>query len=56
MFVVILALDTIPVLAVEGHQSCFPCDLTPPNPDEAVYLVLWYKGDQGEPLYRYGLI
>ena len=55
MFVLILALHTTPVLAVEGHQSFFPCDLTPPNSDEAVYLVLWYKGDEGEPLYRLDL-
>ena len=52
MLAMVLALDTTSVLAVEGHQSFFPCDLTPPNPDEAVYLVLWYKEDQGEPLYR----
>ena len=39
----ILALDTTRVLAVEGQQSFFPCDLTPPNPDEAVYLALWYR-------------
>ena len=56
MFVIIVALNTTLVIVAEGHRSLFPCDLTLKNPDEAVYLVLWYKGDEGEPLYRYGLI
>ena len=30
-----------------GHRAFLPCDLTPPNPSEVVYLVLWYRGDAG---------
>ena len=43
-------------------RSSLPCDLAPPSDlprpygqNETmynVYLVLWYKDDQGEPLYR----
>ena len=38
--------------AVEGHSTQLPCDLSPPNPKEQVYLVLWYRQDEGEPIYR----
>ena len=39
-------------LAVEGLSARLPCDITPPNPGEKVYLVLWYRDDEGEPIYR----
>ena len=46
------ALDTVDIRGVVGHQLSLPCDLTPPHQNETVYLVLWYREDQGEPLYR----
>ena len=40
-------------VAVEGHLTRLPCDITPPNDGEQVYLVLWYRHDEGgEPIYR----
>ena len=40
-------------IAVEGHPTQLPCDVTPPKPGEQVSLVLWYRqGDGGEPIYR----
>ena len=48
----IAAIATIEVVGVEDNEVFLPCDLTPPDLDEVVHLVLWYKGDQGEPLYR----
>jgi hypothetical protein len=39
-------------LAVQGISARLPCDITPPNPGEKVYLVLWYREDEGEPIYR----
>ena len=35
-----------------GHEVLLPCDL---GPQQAV-LVLWYKGDQHDPLYRQATI
>jgi hypothetical protein len=49
----ISALETYHVAAVAGHSAILACDVTPPHPGELVYLVLWYKGDEGEPLYSY---
>ena len=40
------------IVAVVGHQAALPCDLAPSSPEEQVYLVLWYREDMGEPLYR----
>ncbi len=40
------------VEAVEGLPTELPCDITPPNPEEKLLLVLWYRQDEGEPIYR----
>lgn len=41
------------LIAVEGHPTQLPCDVTPPKPGEQVALVLWYRQDDGgEPIYR----
>ena len=40
------------VIAVEGHTTQLPCDISPPTSMEQVYLVLWYRHDEGEPIYR----
>ena len=45
-------LDTVSVWSVTGHRAFLPCDLSPPSQSEQVYLVLWYRGDEGEPIYR----
>ena len=42
------------VIAVEGLSTKLPCDVTPPKQGEQVYLVLWYRQDDGgEPIYRW---
>ena len=40
------------VVAVEGHPTELPCDISPPDPKEVLVLVLWYRQDEGEPIYR----
>jgi hypothetical protein len=37
---------------VLGKQAMLPCDITPLERDDAVYMVLWFKEGDGEPLYR----
>ena len=56
--VICSALETSDVMSVAGHRASLPCDLSPPpgavtsGDMYTVYLVLWYREDEGEPLYR----
>jgi hypothetical protein len=46
---------TVPITSVAGvlgKQAMLPCDITPLERDDAVYMVLWFKEGDGEPLYR----
>jgi hypothetical protein len=46
---------TVPITTVQGvlaKQAMLPCDITPLERDDAVYMVLWFKEADGEPLYR----
>lgn len=36
-----------------GKQAHLPCDITPIERDDAVFMVLWFKGSGGEPLYSF---
>ena len=40
------------VASVEGSSAHLPCDISPPDPGERLALVLWYRRDEGEPIYR----
>jgi hypothetical protein len=40
------------IISVQGEATQLPCDISPPNLKEQVYLVLWYRKDEGEPIYR----
>ena len=52
-FFVAVVTEMEQLIAVEGHPTQLPCDVTPPKPGEQVYLVLWYRHDDGgEPIYR----
>lgn len=37
----------------EGGTASLPCNLEPVQPPDKVILVLWYKGDEEHPLYKY---
>ncbi|XP_063231434.1 nephrin-like isoform X2 [Bacillus rossius redtenbacheri] len=46
----------IPVTDVEGvlgRKTMLPCDINPRDRDDAVYMVLWFKEADGEPLYSF---
>ena len=40
------------VVSVEGSSAHLPCDISPPDARERLALVLWYRRDEGEPIYR----
>lgn len=41
------------VQGVLAKQALLPCDVTPMDRDDVVFMVLWFKEGDGEPLYRY---
>ena len=43
------------VWAVKGGRAELSCDISPPDPRDQVYLVLWYRELAGKPLYSYDL-
>ncbi|CAG0912464.1 unnamed protein product [Notodromas monacha] len=42
------------VVAIRGHKTSLPCDLSSPIPDDPVQLILWYREDTGSPIYTQG--
>lgn len=38
---------------VLAKQAYLPCDITPIERDDAVFMVLWFKGSGGDPLYSF---
>ena len=39
--------------ALPGGQGYLPCEIEAENQNEQLYTVLWYKGDDGEPIYTF---
>ena len=39
-------------LQMLGGEARLPCELTPSQPGDSVYLVLWYKKQDKTPIYR----
>ncbi|XP_055950555.1 nephrin-like isoform X2 [Argiope bruennichi] len=37
--------------AVVGSEISIPCNVTPAIPDDQVTLILWYRGESGNPIY-----
>lgn len=52
----IFAVPITPVRAVLARQAMLPCDIQPNERDDVVYMVLWYREGDNEPLYRYVLL
>lgn len=40
------------IQGVAGQRATLPCNIQPREPNDAVSMVLWFKEDSGEPLYR----
>ncbi|CAB3364967.1 Hypothetical predicted protein [Cloeon dipterum] len=48
------AVKEVPItnmVAIAGEATYMPCDITTPEPMDAVVLVLWYREDLGTPIY-----
>ncbi|KAG4077787.1 hypothetical protein HA402_011216 [Bradysia odoriphaga] len=46
----------LPITTVQGvlaRQAMLPCDINPLERDDAVYMVLWFREGDGEPLYSF---
>ncbi|KOX78905.1 hypothetical protein WN51_08664 [Melipona quadrifasciata] len=43
------------IQGVAGQRATLPCNIQPREPNDAVSMVLWFKEDSGEPLYRINL-
>ncbi|KAK4008812.1 hypothetical protein OUZ56_013939 [Daphnia magna] len=43
---------TTEVVALVRGVAELPCDVTTPDPDDPVRLVLWYRFDSATPIYR----
>ena len=46
---------TVPMESIQGvagQRATLPCNIQPREPNDAVSMVLWFKEDSGEPLYR----
>ena len=41
------------VEAVLGGIAELPCDVTPEDVHDDVYLILWFKDEASKPMYRY---
>ncbi|XP_068153832.1 protein turtle homolog B isoform X1 [Drosophila tropicalis] len=41
------------VQGVLGRQTMLPCDISPLERDDAVYMVLWFREGDGEPIYNF---
>lgn len=40
------------IQGVAGQKAILPCNIQPRESNDAVSMVLWFKEDSGEPLYR----
>ena len=49
------AIDFLPKTSwsLIGYSASLPCEIEPENPSEQLYTVLWYKDEDGEPIYTY---
>ena len=52
---IVLVVPIRDVWAVKGGRAELSCDISPPDPRDQVYLVLWYRELAGKPLYSYDL-
>ena len=40
------------VIGVVGGSAQLPCNITAPSPANPTILVMWFKNNYGDPIYR----
>ena len=53
MFCFFISVPIKNVEAVLGGIAELPCDVTPEDVHDDVYLILWFKDEASKPMYRY---
>lgn len=51
-----VAVPIAPVRGVLGRQAMLPCDINPLEQGDVVFMVLWYREGDNEPLYKWVLL
>ena len=52
-YLFILSVPVRNVEAVLGGIAELPCDVTPEDVHDDVYLILWFRDEASKPMYRY---
>lgn len=50
-----LLIVSVPLKNVSGvllQKAHLPCDIKPKQDDDTVFMVLWFKDTEAEPIYR----
>jgi len=53
LYVLVFSEISVPVEGVKGKRVDMPCDISPSRRDDSVYMVLWFRGDESIPIYRW---
>ena len=40
------------ISVVSGNTATLPCDISPPTQREKASLILWFKEEEGKPIFR----
>lgn len=49
---ILIAVPITSVRGVLGRQAMLPCDIEPLEQGDVVFMVLWYREGDNEPLYK----
>lgn len=49
---IFIAVPITSVRGVLGRQAMLPCDIEPLEKGDVVFMVLWYREGDNEPLYK----
>ncbi|KAI4488437.1 hypothetical protein M0804_005285 [Polistes exclamans] len=53
VFIDRVSVPMVSIQGVAGQRAILPCNIQPREPNDAVTMVLWFRKDNGDPLYSY---